>query len=103
MELFISLLLFKTFHIFCFKNTVFFDVENSQLKLLNDTLKEKNFVTSLTNYHKELTFKKMQELVKKNPGLQMDMYSDFKSSRFAFLYSNLNTLLITSETTKKST
>ena len=66
------------------KNTVFFDVENSQLKLLNDTLKEKNFVTSLTNYHKELTFKKMQQLVKKNPGLQMDMYSDFKSSRFAF-------------------
>lgn len=66
------------------KNTVFFDVENSQLKMLNDKLKEKNFVTSLTNYHKDLTFKKMQELVKNNPGLQVDMYSDFKSSRFAF-------------------
>lgn len=63
---------------------VFYDVENSQLKLLNDTLKDKNLVTSLTNLHKEITFGKIDELIQKNPGLEVSKYSDFKSSRFAF-------------------
>lgn len=66
------------------KNSVFFDVENSQMKYLNDHIKDKNLVTSLTNYHKELTFKKIQQLVAKNPGLEVSQYSDFKSARFAF-------------------
>lgn len=63
---------------------VFFDIENSQMKELNDTLKDKNLVTGLTNFHKDLVFQKIRELEKKNPGLIIDQYSDFKSSRFAF-------------------
>ena len=62
----------------------FLDVENSQLKGLNDTLKDKNLVTSLTNYHKKLLFDKIEELKKQFPDLVIDQYSDFKSSRFAF-------------------
>lgn len=63
---------------------IFVDIENSQLKELNDTLKDKNLVTGLTNYHKEIVFKKIEQLEKKNPGLIVEQYSDFKSARFAF-------------------
>lgn len=62
----------------------FLDVENSQMKLLNDSLKDKNLVTGMTNYHKELLFTKIAKLEADNPGLVVDEYSDFKSSRFAF-------------------
>lgn len=62
----------------------FLDIENSQMKTLNDTLKDKNLVTGLTNYHKEILFKKIEKLEAANPGLVIDKYSDFKSSRFAF-------------------
>lgn len=61
----------------------FLDVENSLLKTLNDTLKDKNLVTSLTNLHKDILFEKIAELEAKYPGLVIDKYSDFKSSRFA--------------------
>lgn len=64
--------------------TKFLDVENSQMKALNDTLKNKNLVTSVTNYQKELLFKKIEDLEKEFPGLKIEKYSDFKSSRFAF-------------------
>lgn len=64
--------------------TKFLDVENSQMKSLNDTLKNKNLVTSLTNYHKDLLFKNIDELEKEFPGLKIEKYSDYKSSRFAF-------------------
>ncbi|WP_291515537.1 hypothetical protein [Bdellovibrio sp. ArHS] len=63
---------------------VFLDVENSQMKVLNDTLKDKNLVTSLTNYHKDLLIGKVKALEKEYPGLVIDPYSDFKSMRFAF-------------------
>ncbi|AFY00987.1 hypothetical protein Bdt_1288 [Bdellovibrio bacteriovorus str. Tiberius] len=62
----------------------FLDVENSQMKYLNDSLKDKNLVTGLTNYHKELLFDNIKALEAANPGLVIDKYSDFKSSRFAF-------------------
>ena len=62
----------------------FFEIENAEMKLANDTLGDKNFVTALTNLHKEIVFKKIDELLKKNPGLEMAPYSDFKSCRFAF-------------------
>jgi len=65
-------------------NRIYFDIENSQMKKLNDTLKDKDYVTSVTNYHKELIFNKIKELEKKYPGLNVDKYSDFKSSRFSF-------------------
>ncbi|WP_413944345.1 hypothetical protein [Bdellovibrio sp. HCB-162] len=63
---------------------LFFDVENSQIKKLNDTLKDKNLVTSLTNFHKDILDKKMSSLQKDFPELVIDKYSDFKSMRFAF-------------------
>ena len=66
------------------RSRTFFDVENSQLKHLNDTLKDKDLVTGLTNYHKDVLFKKVKALEEANPGLVVSSYSDFKSSRFAF-------------------
>ena len=62
----------------------FFDVENSQIKVLNDTLKDKNLVTGLTNFHKDILAKKMEVFQAQNPGLEIEKYSDFKSMRFAF-------------------
>ncbi|WP_373999275.1 hypothetical protein [Bdellovibrio bacteriovorus] len=62
----------------------FLDVENSQMKVLNDTLKDKNLVTGLTNYHKDLLINNVKALKKEYPGLIIDPYSDFKSMRFAF-------------------
>jgi hypothetical protein len=66
----------------------FFDVENSVMKELNDTLKDKNLVTSLTNFHKRLLSEKTEALVKelqaKYPVLEVMAYSDFKATRFAF-------------------
>ncbi|MBX3039701.1 MAG: hypothetical protein KF789_03200 [Bdellovibrionaceae bacterium] len=64
--------------------TRFFEVENSVMKDLNDGLKDKNLVTSLTNRHKEMMMKKVREIEAKNPGLKVEAYSDFKSVRFAF-------------------
>lgn len=63
---------------------VFFDVENSQIKVLNDSLKDKNLVTSLTNFHKDILAKKMDLLEAKYPDLVIEKYSDFKSMRYAF-------------------
>lgn len=70
------------------KNVKYFDVENSVMKNLNDTMKDKNLVTSLTNYHKELLKDKTEKLVAdlktQYPSLEVVSYSDFKASRFAF-------------------
>lgn len=69
------------------EKTTFFDVENSVMKKMNDTIKDKDFVTSLTNKQKEILFDKMDALMKqlkKNyPDAKMYAYSDFKASRFA--------------------
>lgn len=62
----------------------FLDIENSKMKELNDSLKDKNLVTSLTNYHKDLTLQELKKLQKKYPDLEISPYSDFKSLRFAF-------------------
>ncbi|MFS4460584.1 hypothetical protein [Bdellovibrio sp. HCB2-146] len=64
--------------------TVFVDVENSVMKKLNDTVQDKNLVTSLTNYQKELFFDKIKTLEQQFPGMKVERYSDFKSSRLAF-------------------
>ncbi len=61
----------------------FIEIENSQLKFLNDSLKDKDLVTSLTNMHKHLTMEEFEILKKKYPGLKFSPYSDFKSLRFA--------------------
>lgn len=62
---------------------LYLDIENGALKRIND-LGDKDSVTALTNLHKRLVFEKIEKLKKKYPGIKIDSYSDFKSSRFAF-------------------
>lgn len=63
--------------------TRFFDVENSAMKNLNDKTLDKNFVTALTNQHKELVISKVEALASKYPDVEFVRYSDFKSVRYA--------------------
>ncbi len=63
--------------------TLFFDIENAAIKRLNDTLGDKNLVTSLTNLHKTLVKTEVDEWLKKYPDLDINFYSDFKSLRIA--------------------
>lgn len=65
---------------------LFFDVENAALKRLNDSLGDKNLVTAITNMHKHLLFSEVDSLLAKYPGVKIERYSDFKSSRFAFTF-----------------
>ncbi len=65
-------------------NIKFVSFENAELTNLNQTFLNKNLVTSLTNYHKDLIFSKMEILKKEFPTLEMESYSDYKSARFAF-------------------
>lgn len=62
---------------------LFIDVENSAIKRLNDSIGDKNLVTSLTNVQKELLFRNLNKVFAKHPNLDVAKYSDFKSSRFA--------------------
>jgi hypothetical protein len=64
----------------------FFVVENTFMKKLNDTLKDKDYVTSLTNLHKSILDKKMQAFKTKweKKGVTINSYSDFKSMRYSF-------------------
>ncbi len=62
----------------------FVNFENAEMQSLNTTLMDKNLVTSLTNYHKDLVFRRIEDLKKEFPGLEVEAYSDYKSARFAF-------------------
>lgn len=62
----------------------FFDVENSVLKSLNDVTLDKNFVTAMTNQHKELIKTRINSLSTQFPEVEFIVYSDFKSIRYAF-------------------
>ena len=64
--------------------TVFFDAENAVMKTLNDRLRDKNLVTSLTNLHKQTVIREMRLLQARNPKVRAFPYSDFKSVRYAF-------------------
>jgi hypothetical protein len=64
---------------------MYLDIENAALKRLNDGLGDKDLVTALTNMHKQLMFNKVNKMLsEKYPNVEFDMYSDFKSLRFAF-------------------
>ena len=63
--------------------TLFFDIENAAIKRLNDSLGDKNLVTSLTNLHKNLVKQDVDEWLKNYPELDINFYSDFKSLRIA--------------------
>lgn len=67
--------------------------ENSVLKKLNDSIQDKDLVTSLTNKHKELFLEQIENL-KKVYGNDIDFlpYSDFKSIQFAFKPKNGKTI-----------
>ena len=65
---------------------VFFDVENSVLKDLNDTVKDKDLVTSFNNLYKEIFDRRLRELLKdpKYKNIKVKKYSDYKSLRRHF-------------------
>ncbi len=65
------------------RRTKFFEVENSVMKMLNDTTQDKNFVTALTNKQKLILKSKMDELAERYPQVEILPYSDFKAMRFA--------------------
>lgn len=66
-------------------NAAFFlDIENAALKRLNDSLGDKGFVTSLTNLHKEMSAVEINKILSKYPDVDIEVYSDFKSLRYAF-------------------
>lgn len=65
-------------------SSTYLDVENAALKRLNDSLGDKELVTALTNLHKDILYKNINTLVKKYPEINFEVYSDFKSLRFAF-------------------
>lgn len=78
------------------KGGLYFDVENSALKRLNDSLADKDLVTSLTNLHKDILHNEMKEVLAKYPNIEIDIYSDFKSLRYSFLPKDMD------ERTKKA-
>lgn len=62
----------------------FLDVENSQLKRLNETLNDYDAVTAINNRYHHLFRERMDEYLRRHPGLEIERYSDFKSMRFSF-------------------
>lgn len=66
------------------KNRVFIDFENSQLKYLNDSLKDKDFITSVDNFANNKMLEKLQKLAQEyKPPLKISKLSDGKGVSFA--------------------
>lgn len=66
------------------KNRIFIDFENSQLKYLNDSLKDKDFITSVDNYAIKLISEKVQKLAVENKiPLKVSRLSDGKGVSLA--------------------
>ncbi len=63
---------------------LYLDIDNAAMKRLNDTLGNKDYVTALTNYHKDILSRKINKVLRKYPGIEVDLYSDFKTIRYAF-------------------
>lgn len=64
---------------------LFGDIEFAVLQKINNLTNDKNLVTSMNNKHKELTFAALDNIRKKyGKDLAIELYSDFKSARFAF-------------------
>lgn len=62
----------------------FFDSENAVLKNLNSTFNDYDAVTAMTNFHQSILRRRLDQYAQRHPGLVVDRYADFKSSRFAF-------------------
>lgn len=70
---------------------LFGDIEFSVLQKINNLTNDKNLATSITNKHKELTFAALAALQKRySKDLTVEIYSDFKSARFAFVKNKNN-------------
>lgn len=63
--------------------TVFLDTQNTALKHLNDTLKDKALVDALGNRYNELVDTALKDLKAKYPEISVLVYSDYKSMRAA--------------------
>lgn len=73
-------------------NVFFGDIEFAVLQKINNLTNDKNLATSMTNKHKELTFAALSALQKKYAkDLDIEVYSDFKSARFAFVQNKNST------------
>lgn len=68
-----------------FRGMRFLDIENSVMKDLNDGFNNKDFVNSVTNLHKQMTYERLDKLQKEFPDVQFVTYSDYKSVRVAFV------------------
>ena len=70
-------------------------IENAWMKKLNDKVfKNKDLVTALTNYHKQLF---LEELNRRAPQLKLRPYQDFKSTRLTFAGTHQNSTTAVNE------
>ncbi len=65
------------------QNLLFQKYEASQLKFLNDTLKDEDFVTALVNRYFQALLDQVPELKRQFPNHRFHLYSDYKDLRFA--------------------
>ncbi len=63
--------------------TRIFDGENASMKPLNESTKDKNLVTAMTNLQNKILLEKIKGLQDEFPGFTFDAYSDFKSIKIA--------------------
>ena len=61
----------------------YLDTQNTALKRLNDTLRNKQLVDSLGNRYNDLVMQALEDFRAAHPGVTVDLYSDYKSLRAA--------------------
>lgn len=59
----------------------FVDTQNTALKRLNDTLRDKSMVDAVGNRYNDLMIEAIEEFRIAHPGVEINMYSDYKSFR----------------------
>ncbi len=64
-------------------NTHFVVVENTMMKKLNTVVGDKDTVTALTNLHKSILLRRLDDLKRKYPDIEFTVYNDFKSTDIA--------------------
>lgn len=75
------------------QSLVFLDIELAVLKSLNDTIADKDLVTSLLNFHKWIFFRKVEVFKSNHPNLRVFRYSNEKLSSLAIEGSHLKSVL----------
>lgn len=59
----------------------YLDTQNTALKRLNDTLRDKNLVDALGNRYNDMVMSAVEEFRSRHPGIEVNFYSDYKSLR----------------------